>query len=120
MKESTGKHRIFSIGFARIHTLYIEKAEKKGRTKKEVDEVICWLLGYTQKGLESQIKKEVNLEEFIIQAPHLNPLRSEIKGVICGVRVEDIKDPLMQTVRYMDKLIDELAKGRTIQKILRS
>lgn len=108
------------MSFARIYPLYIAKAEKKGRTKKEVDAVICWLLGYTQKGLDSQLKKEANLEAFITEAPQLNPLRSEIKGVICGVRVEDIKDPLMQTMRYMDKLVDELAKGKTMEKILRT
>jgi len=119
MKESTTKHRIFSMSFARIYPLYIAKAEKKGRTKKEVDDVLCWLLGYTQKGLDSQLKKEVNLEAFITEAPELNPLRSLIKGVICGVRVEEIKDPLTQTMRYMDKLVDELAKGKTMEKILR-
>lgn len=113
------KHRIYSISFARIYPFYIAKAEKKGRTKKEVDTVISWLLGYTQKGLESQLKKETDLETFIAKAPKLNPLRSLIKGVVCGVRVEDIEDPTMRTIRYLDKLVDELAKGRTIEKILR-
>lgn len=113
------KPRVFTMSFARIYPMYIAKAEKKGRTKKEVDECICWLMGYTQKGLESQLKKEKDLETFIAEAPDLNPLRSLIKGVVCGVRVEDITDPTMQTMRYMDKLIDELAKGRPMEKILR-
>lgn len=117
--DVTTKHRIYTISFARIYPLYIEKAEKKGRTQKEVDEIIRWLLGYTQKGLESQIKKENDLETFIKEAPKLNPKRKLIKGIICGVRVEDIKDPIMQAVRYMDKLIDELAKGKEMEKILR-
>lgn len=118
-KASTTKPRIYTMSFARIYPMYIAKAEKKGRTKKEVDAIICWLLGYTQKGLESQLKKETDLETFIAQAPKLNPLRSLIKGIVCGVRVEEIKDPTMQTVRYMDKLIDELAKGKAMEKILR-
>ncbi len=99
--------------------MYIAKAERKGRTKKEVDEIICWLMGYTQKGMEKQLKKEIDLETFIAEAPHLNPSRSLIKGVVCGVRVEDLKDPTMQTMRYLDKLVDELAKGRLMEKILR-
>lgn len=107
------------MSFARIYPLYIAKAEKKGRTKKEVDEIIRWLMGYTQKGLEKQLEKETDLRTFIAQAPHLNPSRSLIKGVVCGVRVEDITDPTMQTMRYLDKLIDELAKGRVMEKILR-
>lgn len=105
--------------FARVYPMYIAKAERKERTKAEVDEVIRWLTGYTQKGLESQIQKETNLEEFFANAPKLNPLRTLITGVICGVRIEDIKDPLMREVRYLDKLIDELAKGRPMDKILR-
>jgi hypothetical protein len=119
-KDATTKHRIYSISFARIYPMYIAKAERKGRTKQEVDEIICWLLGYTQKGLESQLKRETDLETFITKAPKLNPSRSLIKGVVCGIRVEDIKDPTMQTIRYMDKLIDELAKGRPMEKILRT
>lgn len=99
--------------------MYIAKVEKKGRTQSEVDEVIRWLLGYTQKGLEGQIKKETGLKSFVDDAPKLNPLRSKITGVICGIRVEDIKDPTMQTIRYMDKLVDEIAKGRPMEKILR-
>jgi hypothetical protein len=118
--DPTKKPRVFTMSFARIYPLYIAKAEKKGRTKKEVDEIIQWLMGYTQKGLESQLKKEKDLETFIAESPKLNPLRSLIKGVVCGVRVEDIKDPTMQTMRYLDKLIDELAKGRTMEKILRT
>ncbi len=105
--------------FAKVYPFYIEKAEKKGRTKKEVDEIICWLTGYTQKKFESQLKKQVNLETFFDEAPKLNPLRSLITGIVCGVRVEDIEDPLMREVRYLDKLIDELAKGRPMEKILR-
>jgi hypothetical protein len=118
--DSTTKHRIYSISIARIYPLYITKVERKGRTKQEVDTVICWLLGYTQRGLESQLKKETDLETFIVKAPKLHPSRSLIKGVICGIRVENIKDPTMQTIRYMDKLIDELAKGRPMEKILRT
>ncbi len=114
------KHRIYTMSFARIYPLYIAKAEKKGRTKKEVDEIICWLMGYKPKELASQLKKEVDLETFIIEAPKLNPSRSLIKGVVCGVRVEDIKDPTMQAIRYLDKLIDELAKGRAMEKIFRT
>lgn len=108
------------MSFARIYPLYIAKAEKKGRTKAEVDEIIRWLFGYTQKKLEGQLKKEVDLETFIAEAPALNPLRSLIVGVVCGVRVEDITDPTMKAMRYLDKLIDELAKGRPMEKILRT
>jgi len=119
MKEPSSKPRVYSIPFARIYPLYIEKAEKKGRTKKEVDEVLRWLLGYTQKGLETQLENETVLENFIAEAPRPNPSRTLIKGVICGVRIEEIKDPMMREIRYMDKLIDELAKGRPMEKILR-
>lgn len=107
------------MSFASVYPLYIAKAEKKGRTKKEVDEIIRWLTGYSQKKLESQIKKQTDFETFFAEAPKLNPNRSLITGVICGMRVEDIKDPLMQEIRYLDKLIDELAKGRAMEKILR-
>lgn len=113
------KHRIYSISFGSIYPLYIQKAEKKGRTKAEVDEVICWLTGYDQAGLESQIENQVDLERFFAEAPKLNPNRKLITGVICGVRVEDIEEPLMQEIRYMDKLIDELAKCKSMDKILR-
>lgn len=112
-------NRIYKISFARVYPLYIDKAEKKGRTKAEVDEIICWLSGYSQEGLEAQIEKQTDIETFFAEAPKLNPSRRLIKGVICGVRVEDIKEPLMQEIRYLDKLIDELAKGKTMEKILR-
>lgn len=113
------KHRIYTISFASVYPLYIAKAEKKGRTKKEVDEIIRWLTGYSQKKLEAQIKKQTNLEVFYAEAPKMNPSRALIKGVICGVRIEDIKEPTMKEIRYLDKLIDELAKGRAMEKILR-
>jgi len=118
MAESS-KPRIYTIVFARVYPLYVDKAAKKGRTKDEVDEIIRWLTGYSQKDLESQIVKGVDLETFIAEAPKLNPSRKLITGVICGVRVEDIKDTVTQEIRYMDKLIDELAKGKTMENILR-
>lgn len=108
------------MSFASVYPLYIAKAEKKGRTKAEVDKIILWLTGYTKKGLESQLKKMTDFGNFFAQAPKLNPLRSLITGVICGVRIEDIEEPLMREIRYMDKLIDELAKGKTMEKILRT
>ncbi len=117
--KSGTKHRIYSYSFASIYPLYITKVERKGRTKKELNEVLCWLTGYTQKKLESQMKKMVDLETFFAQATKLNPSRSLITGVICGVRLEEIEDPLMREIRYMDKLVDELAKGRPMEKILR-
>lgn len=107
------------MSFARVYPLYIAKVERKGRTKAEVDTVIRWLTGYTQKGLEIQIKKEADLEAFFADAPKLNPARALITGMICGVRIEDIDDPLVREVRYMDKLIDELAKAKAMEKILR-
>ena len=113
------KHRVYAYSFASIYPLYVTKAEKKGRTKAEVDKVLRWLTGYTQKGLDSQIRKKTNLEDFFASAPELNPSRSLITGVVCGVRVEDIKEPTMREIRYMDKLIDELAKGKALAKILR-
>src|SRR5215510_10222133 len=113
------KHPIYTMSFARIYPLYVAKAEKKGRTKTEVDETIRWLTGYSQKGLEAQLEKQTDFETFIAQAPQLNPSRALIKGVICGVRVEDIKEPTMQAIRYLDKLVDELAKGKAMEKILR-
>ena len=119
-QEETGrKHRIYTMSFASVYPLYITKAEKKGRTKKEVDQIICWLTGYSQKGLEKQLEKKTDFETFFARAPQLNPSRALIKGVICGVRLEDIKDPIMKEIRYLDKLIDELAKGKTMEKILR-
>lgn len=113
------KHRIYSMSFASVYPLYIAKAEKKGRTKDEVDEIIRWLTGYNQQGLETQIKKQTDFETFFAQAPQPNASRALIKGVICGVRVENIEEPLMQEIRYLDKLIDELAKGKAMEKILR-
>lgn len=113
------KHRIYTMSVASVYPLYIEKAEKKGRTKTEVDEIICWLTGYTQEELEDQLDKQIDLETFFAEAPQLNPSRALIKGVVCGVRVEDIEEPLMKEIRYLDKLIDELAKGKTMEKILR-
>lgn len=113
------KHRVFAIKFASVYPLYVQKAENKNRTKKEVDQVLCWLTGYDQKGLQRQIKQENDLETFFAQAPALHPNSSLIKGVVCGIRVEEIEDPLMQKIRYMDKLIDELAKGKAMEKILR-
>jgi len=107
------------MNFARVYPLYVAKAEKKGRTKTEVDEIIRWLTGYNQEELEAQLEKQADFETFIAEAPQLNPSRVLIKGVICGVRVEDIKEPTMQEVRYMDKLIDELANGKSMEKILR-
>jgi hypothetical protein len=111
--------RLFGMKFGEVYPLYVKKAERKGRTKDEVDQIICWLTGYTRSGLQQQIKKENNFETFFAQAPAMNPGASLITGVVCGVRVEDIQDPLMQKIRYMDKLIDELAKGRAMEKILR-
>ena len=113
------KHRIYTISFASVYPHYIAKAEKKGRTKTEVDEIIRWLTGYTQKGLDAQLKQKTDIETFIAQAPRLNSSRALIKGVICGIRVEDIEEPLMREIRYLDKLIDELAKGKAMEKILR-
>jgi len=113
------KHRIFAIKFAGVYPLYVQKAERKNRTKEEVDQIICWLTGYNQAELQQQIKQENDFETFFAQAPAIHPNSSLIKGVVCGVRVEEIKDPLMQKIRYLDKLIDELAKGRAMDKILR-
>jgi hypothetical protein len=107
------------MSFANIYPLYIAKAEKKGRTKPEVDEIIRWLTGYGQEELEAQLEKQTDLETFIAEAPQLNPSRALIKGLICGVRVEDIQEPTMQEIRYLDKLIDELARGKAMEKILR-
>ena len=114
------KHRIYSISFASVYPHYVTKAEKKGRTKAEVDEITRWLTGYDQKALEEQLAKNTNFEDFFAQAPQMNPSRALIKGLICGIRVEEIEDPLMRDIRYLDKLIDELAKGRKMEKILRS
>jgi hypothetical protein len=114
------RHNIFTTAFAKVYPLYIQKAERKSRTKEEVDQIICWLTGYGQTGLQQQIKQGNDFETFFAQAPGINPNISLIKGVVCGVRVEEVDDPLMQKIRYLDKLIDELAKGKSMDKILRS
>ncbi|MEZ5920685.1 MAG: DUF2200 domain-containing protein [Parvularculaceae bacterium] len=114
------EHRIYSMSFASVYPAYVAKAEKKDRTKAEVDEIIRWLTGYTQKGLEAEIKKKTDFKTFFAAAPKLNPARALIKGVVCGVRVEEVEDPLMREIRYLDKLIDELAKGKAMEKILRA
>ena len=113
------KHRIFTIPFAKVYPMYVQKAERKNRKKEEVDQIICWLTGYDQTGLDQQIAKETDFETFFAQAPAMHPNASLIKGVVCGIRVEEIEDPLMQKLRYLDKLIDELAKGKAMEKILR-
>lgn len=111
--------RVYAIIFAKVYLMYIAKAEKKGRTKEEVDKIIRWLTGYTASQLKKQINTEVNFETFFKEAPKLNPARTLVTGMICGVRVEEIEDPIMREMRYLDKLIDELAKGRPLEKILR-
>lgn len=111
--------KVVAMKFADVYPLYVQKAERKQRTKDEVDRVICWLTGYTPAGLQQQIDQGHDYETFFAQAPALNPNSALIKGVVCGVRVEDIADPLMQKIRYLDKLVDELAKGRPLEKILR-
>jgi hypothetical protein len=116
--EATLK-RVYNMIFAKVYPMYIAKAERKGRTKTEVDKIIFWFTGYTSSKLNAQIKKEVSIETFFKEAPKLNPSRTLITGMICGVRVEEIKDPVMREVRYLDKLIDELAKGKPMEKILR-
>lgn len=116
----TKKHRIYTISFASVYPHYVVKAEKKGRTKSDVDEIIRWLTGYDQNELEAQLEKEADIETFLADAPRLNPNRALIKGVICGIRVEDIEDPVMQDIRYLDKMIDELARGKAMEKILRT
>jgi hypothetical protein len=113
------KHRIFTTPFANVYPYYVAKAEKKGRKKAEVDEIIRWLTGYTQKQFEAQLTKQTDFEAFFGNAPKMNPARKLITGTICGVRVEDIEEPLMKEIRYLDKLVDELAKGKPIEKILR-
>jgi len=113
------KHRIYTTSFASVYPLYVAKAEKKGRTKAEVDQIISWLTGYGQKELEAQLENRTDFETFFAKAPEINPSRALITGVVCGVRVEEIKEPTMQEIRYLDKLIDELAKGKTMDKILR-
>ncbi len=112
-------HRVFAMPFAKVYPLYVQKAERKQRTKAEVDQIICWLTGYDAAGLKQQIEQENDFETFFAQAPAMHPNCSLIKGVVCGVRVEEVEDPLMQKIRWMDKLIDELAKGKAMEKILR-
>ena len=112
-------HPVFSMNFAKVYLLLVEKAKRKGRTKAEVDEVISWLTGYDADGLQSQIDKGVDLTTFYAEAPCMHPNRDLIKGVVCGIRVENVEDPLMKTIRQLDKLVDELAKGKTMEKILR-
>ncbi|SMY06422.1 DUF2200 domain-containing protein [Flavimaricola marinus] len=113
-------HRIYSMSFASVYPHYVNKAERKGKTKAEVDEIIHWLTGYDQAALDAQIEAKTDFEGFFAQAPQMNPSRDLIKGVVCGVRVENIEEPLMREIRYLDKLIDELARGKAMQKILRA
>jgi hypothetical protein len=120
MASTTTKHRIYGVSFGSVYPLYVAKAEKKGRTKEEVDKVIRWLTGYTQKAIEAQCRQKTDFETFFADAPKLNPSRALITGVVCGVRVEEIKEPTMREIRYLDKLIDELAKGKAMEKILRT
>jgi hypothetical protein len=117
--KTMSNHRIFAMPFAKVYPLYVQKAERKNRTQEEVDQVICWLTGYDEAGLQQQIKLENDFETFFAQAPALHPNSSLIKGVVCGIRVEEVADPLMQKIRWLDKLIDELAKGKALEKILR-
>ena len=113
------KHRIFTTEFSKVYPLYVQKAARKNRTRDEVDQIICWLTGYSQAGLKKQIEEQSDLASFFAHAPAFHPNSSLIKGVVCGVRVEEVEDPLMQKIRYLDKLIDELAKGKAMEKILR-
>jgi len=113
------RHSVFSIKFAKLYPMYVQKAERKQRTREEVDEIICWLTGYDAKGLRQQIEGDNDVEAFFDQAPGMHPNTALIKGVVCGVRVEEVEDPLMRKIRYLDKLIDELAKGKAMEKILR-
>ncbi len=113
------KHRVYAMSFASVYPHYVTKAEKKGRTKADVDKIIRWLTGYSQRQLEAQIERKTDFEAFFAEAPQMNPSRSLIKGVVCGVRVEDIEEPTMREIRYLDKLVDELARGKAMEKILR-
>lgn len=116
---AAAKHRIFTMAFSKVYPLYIQKVERKGRTRAELDKVICWLTGYTQAGLQKQIKQETSFEDFFAGAK-MHPNTPLITGVVCGVRVEEVEDPLMRKIRYLDKLVDELAKGKALEKILRA
>lgn len=120
MATSDTKHRIYTTAFGDVYPHYLTKAEKKGRTKREVDQIVRWLTGYTQRQLMAHVRKGTHFETFFDDAPTMNPDRSLITGVVCGVRVEEVDEPLMQEIRYLDKLIDELAKGKTMEKILRT
>jgi hypothetical protein len=113
------QHRIYTTSFASVYPLYVTKAERKGRTKAEVDEIILWLTGYSEEELNARLEDKSDFETFFAQAPRLNPARAEIRGLICGIRVEEVAEPLMREIRYLDKLIDELAKGKAMAKILR-
>lgn len=113
-------HRIFAMPFARVYPAYVQKAERKQRTKAEVDRIICWLTGYDAAGLRRQLQREVDVATFFAEAPAMHPNRAQITGVVCGVRVEAVEDPLMRTIRQLDKLIDELARGKTMERILRA
>ena len=113
------KHRVYAMKFSKVYPMYVQKAERKNRTKEEVDQIICWLTGYSPAGLKKQLAQENDIETFFAQAPAFHPSSSLIKGVVCGVRLEDIEDPLMRKIRYLDKLIDELSKGKAMEKILR-
>jgi hypothetical protein len=113
------KNKIYTMSFAKVYPLYVAKAERKGRTKEEVDEIVQWLTGYDQPELEALLKEETDFETFVAQSPRLNPLRKKITGVVCGVRVEDVEEETMREIRYLDKLIDELARGKSMAKILR-
>jgi hypothetical protein len=114
------RHKIYSMSFASVYPLYVAKAERKGRTQAEVDQIIRWLTGFTAEGLKDQIDRKTDFETFFTEAPRLHAARAEIKGLVCGVRVEEVAEPLMREIRYLDKLVDELAKGRPMEKILRA
>lgn len=114
-----GKHRVFGTAFSKVYPMYVQKAERKGRSRTEVDQVICWLTGYDDRGLQQQIDRCVDLETFFADAPAMHPNRTAITGTVCGVRVESVEHPLMRDIRYLDKLVDELAKGKPMEKILR-
>ena len=117
---TNNKHRIYTMSVASVYPHYVAKAERKGRTRAEVDEIIRWLTGYSKEELEAELEKQIDFENFFRQAPQLNPARALIRGVVCGVRIEDIEEPTMREIRYLDKLIDELAKGKAMEKILRT